>query len=141
MELIRAAVGLDASELAGVPPDRYLAILLAKVKAVAPEIDSQSLENMVVQYYWQTRAQHAYRLQRYDGKVVLLEPDGPHRGVVASQFRPFVRDLRAFDLELGPQADRTSRLVRIFGERLQSHYVSMRADRFVAELANEGPVL
>lgn len=129
--------GLDPSEIAGVEPDRYLAILLAKVKTVAPEIDSQSLENMVVQYYWQTRAQHAYRLQRYDGKVVVFEPDGPHRGVIASQFRPFVRDLRAVDLVLGQQADRTSRLIQTFGERLQSHYVSMRDDQFVASVADE----
>jgi hypothetical protein len=55
--------------------------------------------------------------------------------VLAAQLRPCVRSLRAAAVPLGRPAHRTSALARTFGERLQSHYLSMRDDGFVAGAA------
>ncbi len=128
---------LTESELAQVGPDGYLAALLARVKSVSPEIDPETIENIVIQYSLQVRSQHEYRLQRYDGKVIIFDPDGPYQGLLAAQFRPYVKQLRVRRVPLGPQSDRTRLLSAVFPERICSHYLSMRDDVFVRALAEE----
>jgi amino acid adenylation domain-containing protein len=128
---------LTESELAAVGPDRCLDVLLARVKSVAPEIDPGMIENMVVQYQLQVRSQHEYQLQRYDGKVVLVDPAGPYQGLLAAQFRPYVRNLHVRVLRLGPQSNRTRVLSEGFPQRIHTHYLSMRDDTFVLALAQE----
>ena len=131
-------VALADAELSQVGPDQYLAVLLARVKTVAPDIDPGTIENIAIQYYClQTRAMQGYRLQRYDGKVVMFEPDGPHKGLVSVHFRPHVRDLRVRYLKVGRQSDRTRTVSERFAEGLRPHYLSMRDDEFVRRLSEE----
>ncbi len=131
-------VALTDAELSQVEPDQCLALLLARVTAVAPDIEPETIENIAIQYYClQTRAMQGYRLQRYDGKVVMFEPDGPHKGLVSVQFRPHVRDLRVRYLKVGRQSDRTRTVSERFAEGLRPHYLSMRDDEFVKRLAEE----
>jgi len=128
---------LAPSDLPESAPDRYLDALLARVRSVAPEIDPETIERIVVQYYLQVRSQHQYRLQRYDGKVVLFDPEGPYCGLLAAQFRPYVRHLRVHRVKLGQQPDRTRVLSEAFPERIRTHYLGMRDDVFVNTLAAE----
>jgi amino acid adenylation domain-containing protein len=128
---------LTDSELAAAAPDRYLAALLSRVARVAPEIDPQMIENIVVQYQLQVRAHHAYRLQRYDRKVLLFDPRGPYYGLLAAQFRPYVSDLRVCGAALGEQSDRTREISECFSQRIRSHYQSMRDDTFVRAVSQE----
>jgi len=131
-------VALTDMELSQVEPNQYLAVLLARVKAVAPEIEAGTIENIAIQYYClQTRAMQAYRLQRYEGKVVIFEPDGPDKGLVAAQFRPYVRNLRVRFLKLGGQSERTRTVSERFPKGLRLHYLSMRDDEFVTRLSEE----
>ena len=92
---------MDA-DLSAVAKDQYLSVLLARVKALAPDVDPAAIESIVVQYYLQTRSHRAYRPRRYKGNVVLFEVEGPHIGLVASQLRAYVRGLRAVGVPLGP---------------------------------------
>jgi hypothetical protein len=128
---------LTARELSQSEPSQYLAALLARVKQVAPDIDPGTIENIVIQYYLQTGAQHDYRLQRYDGDVALFEPNGPHSGLLAAQFRPYVRRLRARYVALGTQSDRTQALAESFPKSIRAHFLSMRDEVFVKRLAEE----
>jgi amino acid adenylation domain-containing protein len=134
--------GLAESDLASAEPERYLGVLLARVKALAPDVEPESVENMVVQYYLQTRAQHRYRLGPYDGKVVIFEPEVPQNGLLFAQFKPYVRDLRVVRLRLGPQSERTEAVSTVFSRYIRPHYLSMRDAGFVRQLAAElGPLL
>ena len=114
-----------------------MALLLDRVKSLAPDVEPESIERMVIQYYLQTRAQHLYRLQRYDGKTVIFEPEGPYEGLLFAQFKPHVKDLRVVALKLGPQSERTRAIMTSFSEGVRAHYLSMRDDEFVRELARE----
>lgn len=127
--------GLDPSDLAKAGPDGALALLLDRVRSLAPDVDPESIERMVIQYYLQTRAQHLYRLRRYDGKTVIFEPEGPYNGLLAAQFKPHVKDLRVVPLKLGRQSERTRALLTSFSEGIRAHYLSMRDDAFVQGLA------
>lgn len=129
--------GLADSDFAGVTPDRYLGVLLARVKEIAPDVDPGTVENMVIQYYLQTRAQHRYRLQRYDGRMVIYEPAVPQNGLLYAQFKPYVKDLRVVSLRVGKQPERTRRVSEVFSEFIRPHYLSMRDDEFVRQLARE----
>ena len=128
---------LTDAEIAGAAPNRYLDALLARAKRVAPELDPEMIENIVVQYQLQVRSHHAYRLQAYDGRVVLFDPRSPYSGLLAAQFRPYVSDLRVRTVALGEQSDRTQELSAYFPDRIQSHYLSMRDDLFVQSVAEE----
>ena len=131
-------VGLADADLSHVEPEQYLGVLLDRVKTAAPDVDPETIENIAVQYYClQTRAMQAYRLQRYDGNVVMFEPEGPHKGLVSVQFRPHLRRLRVRYLAVGTQSDRTRAISERFGEGLRLHYLSMRDDAFVRGLAQE----
>ena len=83
------------------------------------------------------RSHHAYRLQRYDGKTVLFDPRGPYQGLLAAQFRPYVSNLRVYEVALGEQSDRTKEICRCFSERIRAHYQSMRDDNFVRSVAEK----
>lgn len=128
---------LSSADFAGVEPERYLGVLLARVASVAPEIDLRSMENIVVQYYLQTHAQHAYQLQHYDGAVALFEPESPHAGLLAALFKPHVTTLRVRYLKLGDAAPEAQSLAEAFSRRLREHYLCMRDERFVSHLARE----
>lgn len=134
-------VALADSDLATVAPTRCLDVLLERMRAVAPEIDPGMIENIVVQYNVQVHAQHRYRLQRYDAKVVLFEPTGPYNGLLAAQFAPYVRDLDVRTIPLGEPSARTRALAGRFPARIRSHYLSMRDDDFASNLADELTVL
>ena len=128
---------LTDAELSQVAPTRYLDVLLDRVKTANPEIDPGMIEKIVVQYNLQVHAQHRYRLQRYDGKVVIFDPDGPYYGLLAAQFKPYVRELEVRNIPLGEPSARTCMLVESFPARIRSHYLSIRDNGFANRLADE----
>lgn len=128
---------LDRKALSSLEPSQYLGALLEKIRSVAPEIDPQSIANIVVQYYIQARAQQTTRLQPFDGEVVILEVAGAHSGLFAAQFAPYVGSLRVFAIKVGRWDDRTTEVAGHFGPSIRSHYMSMRDDVFVKGLAEE----
>lgn len=132
---------LTDAELSQVEPNRYVEVLLERVRSLAPEIDPANIENILVQYYLQTRAHHVYKLQRYEGTVALFEPDSPHRGLLAALLRPHVDELRVRYLKLGNSSPEARSVAEAFSPRLRTHYLSMRDDAFVNELAGELDVL
>lgn len=128
---------LTDAEMTAAAPDRYMDALLARVRREAPETDLRMIENIVVQYQLQVRSHHAYRLQRYDGSALLFDPLGPYHGLLAAQFRPYVRDLRVYGVKLGAQSDRTKAISECFSARIRTHYQSMRDDTFVRTIAEQ----
>jgi hypothetical protein len=118
-------------------PDSYQRLLVAKIRAVAPETDVETIERLVVQYELQVRSHHNYRLQSYDGAVYLFEPEGPYAGLEAAQLRPYVRSLRDRRLLVGPSSAESTALDDAFPAPILSHYLCMRDDLFVAQLARE----
>lgn len=128
---------LAREELMRLEPEQYVDVLLAKVHDVAPDIEAKTIEKMVVQYQLQVRSQHRYRLQRYDGKVALFDADGRRPGLLASQFKPYVRRLHVRHVALGSPSEHTRKLSERFTESMRSHYISMRDDTFVNALARE----
>jgi hypothetical protein len=128
---------LSESELSDVDRDQYLPVLLSRVKSVAPDIDPGTIENILVQYDLHIRSHHAYRLQRYEGTVVLFEPDDAHRGLLPAVFRPYVKDLRYSCLKLGRQSDGTRTLSESFSADIRAHFLSIRDDEFVRQLSEE----
>jgi thioesterase domain-containing protein len=128
---------LTDADLLQVEPDRYVEMLLERVRSLAPDVDPASIENIVVQYYLQTRAHHVYKLQQYDGTVALFEPDSPHKGLLAALLRPHVGALRVRYLKLGNPSPGARSVAEAFSARLRAHYLSMRDNEFVSELAGE----
>ncbi len=127
---------LTEADFAGVPPDDYLRVLTGRVASLMPEVDAAAIERIVVQYQFQVRAQHAYELQPYDGRVLLVEPKTRYRGIARAHLRPYVRNLQARAVSLGEPSERIRTVIERFGA-IESHYRSMRDDRFVAGLARE----
>lgn len=128
---------LAESDVPVSPTADHLAVLLSRLRQVAPEIDPATIEAIAMQYGLQVRAQQLYRLRRYDGPVVLFEPSGRHAGLLPAQLRPYVRDLRVVTLDVGPPDGRTRKLAANLSPSLLDHYLSMRDDRFVAGVAAE----
>jgi amino acid adenylation domain-containing protein len=129
-------LALSDDDLEGVPPEDRLHVLLARMGEVAPEVDPEMIERLAVQYEIQVRLHHAYRLRRYAGRVLLVEPESPHAGLLAAQLRPWVGRLTARVLPLGPASPGVRALAPRFGG-LEAHYRSMRDERFVSGLARE----
>lgn len=125
------------ADLADAPTDQVLPRLLARVKAVAADIDPHMIENIVVQYNLQVRAHHQYRLQRYPGKVVIFEPRHPCNGLLAAQFAAYLQHLDVRPIALGEPSARHRELATRFPANIRSHYLSMRDDVFTKALANE----
>src|SRR3546814_4455304 len=83
----------------------------------------------------QVHAQHRYRLQRYDAKVVLFDPDGPYNGLLAAQFAPYVSDLDVRTIALGEPSARTRALAERFPARIQALGVAQdRSEEHTSEL-------
>ena len=129
---------LAASDFSQARPEEYVSVLLARVRDVSPDVDPETIERILLQYNClQIPAQHAYSLHHYDGQVILFEPDGPHRGLLASLFRPHLSKLRVVNLKLGKPSDRTRAVARGLPGALHPHYLSMRDGEFVKGLAEE----
>ena len=124
------------ADFAGMAPEQYLAAFLARVKAVTPDVDPETVERILIQYYClQLSATHFYRLKCYEGQVEILEPEGPQVGLLGAYFRPYVRNLRMRVLPIGAPSERTRFVCENLSRSLRTHYRSMRDDTFVAHLA------
>ena len=127
---------LFEDEFEGLAPDQFYSVLQTKAEQLTPGFDADSFERLFIQYQLQARCQHTYRLQPLEAKVLLVEPVSPHAGIVAAQFRPYIRNLESIRLNMGQNSNRTRRLSKQLG-KLAIHYRSMRDDTFVAELASD----
>jgi len=127
---------LTESDFEESEPEGYLDVFHARVSSLMPEVDTDSIERIVVQYGLQISAQHAYELRHYDSPVLLVEPKTRYVGLVKAQLSPYIRDLRARTVRLGEPSDRTQAISERFGV-LVAHYLSMRDDAFVDGLAKE----
>ncbi len=125
-------------DFAGRAPEDYLACFLAPVKSVTPDVDPDTIERILVQYYClQLPATHFYRLKAYDGPVELFEPEGIQVGLLGAYFRPYVGDLRMRVLPVGAPSERIAFACQNLSRSLRTHYRSMRDDVFVSRLAAE----
>jgi amino acid adenylation domain-containing protein len=126
------------ADFAGRRPEEYLAAFLEKVKAVAPDVEPETVERILIQYYGlQLPATHFYELRNYDGKAVIYEPAGPQTGLLAAYFGPHVRELRVRTLPVGAPSERIRFVCQNLSRSLRTHYRSMRDETFVAALAAE----
>jgi non-ribosomal peptide synthetase component E (peptide arylation enzyme) len=130
-------IALTPTELAKLEPSRYFDALLVKMDALAPDVDKEMLGRLVVQYQLQVRSQHQYRLQWFDGTLVLFDPAGPYHGLLASLFRPYANRLVVHRPALGPPTDRVRELGNRFSNSVRSHFLSMRDDAYVQTVARE----
>ncbi len=129
---------MSDDDFSGKDPDAYLATFLSRVKTVTPDVDAETVERILVQYYClQLPATHFYRLKNYDGRVEIFEPEGPQVGLLAAYFRPYVRNLRIRVLKAGAPSARTQFVCANLSRSLRTHYRSMRDDTFVANLCAE----
>jgi hypothetical protein len=117
-------------------PKQYLGVLLARVKAHMPDVDLETIERIIVQYELQVRTQHAYKLRKYDGIVVLIQPATQYAGLLEALLRAHVANLQVRRLSLGTPSPRTRAICDRFGY-LQPHYRCMRDLQFVNGLAKE----
>lgn len=118
--------------------DRELAFdtFLGHLEEQLPELDREMIRRIVVQYEVQVRSQHAYRLSPLDAPVLLFEPKTRYAGLIAAQLRPYVRDLKSYEIELSKPTQRTAQLCERFGA-LAGHYRSIRDPHFVEAVARE----
>jgi hypothetical protein len=124
------------ADFEGLTPDRYLEAFLARVRSVTPDVDVDTVERILLQYYGlQLPATHFYQLRNYDGKAVIFEPAGPQAGLLAAYFRPYLRNLCLRRLEVGRPSERVEYACRNLSRSLRTHYRSMRDETFVAALA------
>lgn len=126
------------ADFAGRAPEEYLETFLARVRQVTPDVDTGTVERILLQYYaLQIPATHFYELRNYDGRVVIFEPEGVQAGLLAAYFRPYVRNLRLRRLPVGLPSERVEYACRNLSRSLRTHYRSMRDETFVAALAAE----
>jgi hypothetical protein len=130
-------VALEESELAGCGADGCVPILVAKVQKAAPETDPRMLENLIVQYQLQLNSQENYRLRPYDGRVAVFEAAGPFQGLVSAQLSPYVRNLHAWNLDLGQPPEHVRAVAETLFWAIRMHYLCMRDDVFTTRLARE----
>jgi acyl carrier protein len=127
---------LTDSDFEGRDPVRYVDILLSRVRTVTPDVDLDTVERILVQYYClQLPATHFYRLKRYGGRVEIFEPASPQVGLLRAYFRPYAKDLRLRVLGIGEPSERIRIACANLSPSLQTHYRSMRDDAFVGNLA------
>jgi thioesterase domain-containing protein len=130
-------VALTPHEMDALSPSRYLDALVAKLRAKVPGVDADTIERLVVQYQLQVRTQHHYRLGPLGGTLALFDPAGPHHGLLAAQFRPWVERLSVFHAPLATPEGRLRELAAYFPAPLRSHYLSMRDDGFARGVARQ----
>ena len=126
---------LSEDDFEGKDSGEFLEVFFSKVKTLTPEVDPDMMRRILVQYNLQLLAQHAYRLQPYEGPVLLVEPATKSSGLLKSMCRPYVRGLQVRQVRLSPPTGRTKTITDRFGA-LESHYRSMRDDQFVNGLAD-----
>lgn len=127
---------LTDADFIGQPPDEYVGTLLRRVKSVTPDVELETIERILVQYYClQLPATHFYRLGAYAGRVEIFEPESPQVGLLSAYFRPCVRNLRMRVLPVGRPCERTQFVCENLSRSLRTHYRSMRDDTFVSGLA------
>jgi hypothetical protein len=125
---------LTDSDFEGRDPVRYVDILLSRVRTVTPDVDLDTVERILVQYYClQLPATHFYRLKRYGGRVEIFEPASPQVGLLRAYFRPYAKDLRLRVLGIGEPSERIRIACANLSPSLQTHYRSMRDDAFRRE--------
>jgi thioesterase domain-containing protein len=130
--------GISESELSALPPERYFPAFLDRVRNAAPELDTGAVERIFDQYEGlQVPAQQAYPLHRYEGRVLLVEPEGSGCGLIKLQLRPHVPHLEFRAIRVGPPDARVAAIAGSLSHQLRGHYLCMRDDRFVASLAVE----
>jgi thioesterase domain-containing protein len=117
-------------------PTAAMTALKARVAAVMPEVDPDTIERIAKQYKLQLDAQRAYRMRPYDGAVLLVEPASTYSGLLRWQFRPHVRSLRTVTLDLDAADEGTAALTRRFGP-WAPHFRCMRDGKFAESLARE----
>lgn len=125
---------LTESDFAGLDPDQYLGVLLARASRLMPDVDPAMLSRIVSQYPLQVRAQHAYQLRPYDGPVFLVEPRTRYAGLLVELLRPYLQNLLAFTIEISRPSRRNAEISARFGA-LEAHYRGMRDNRFVEGLS------
>ncbi len=133
---LNTGLPLSPTDFEGVDAADRLAVLVSRIRTVTPEVDPEMIERTVLQYELQVKAQHAYRLRPYPGRVLLVEPATPYAGLVAQLLRPYVKKLEHRILSLGEPDERTRALTARFGG-LAGHYRSMRDDAFLTALSAE----
>jgi amino acid adenylation domain-containing protein len=129
-------LSLTEEDLANVDADKCFDVFQERIGKVIPEFNPDLLERIAFQYHLQARAQHAYRLRRYDGLTLVAEPRSDYAGLIGIQLKPFARSLRAVVLPLGEPSGRVREVARCFAA-WQLHFRSMRDDVFVGELSRE----
>ena len=129
-------LALDAGELEALPPEQRLRLFQDRFADHLPEVDSRMLERIVEQYPTQVKAQNAYRIRPYQGRVVLVEPRTRYAGLIDLLLASYVGTLDASILELGEPDARTLEIAGRFGA-LASHYRCMRDETFTTALAGK----
>lgn len=127
---------LTPSDLSALEPAQRVGALLARVRELTPDVDTAMIERLVVQYQLQVRSQHRYRLQPFDGTLLLFDPAGPYQGLLPALFSPYVARLVTHRVALAPATGRTRELGAYFSPALRSHYLGMRDETFVREVAS-----
>jgi amino acid adenylation domain-containing protein len=129
---------MSDADFEGVQAEQSLEKFLAHMTAVAPDLDAETVERILIQYYClQLPATHQYLLRIYGGCVDLFEPEGPQVGLLSVLFRPYVKNLRMRVLPVGAPSERTAFVCQNLARSLRTHYRSMRDDIFVTRLAAE----
>ncbi len=125
---------LEAADLDGVSAEEYVSVLRQRVHSLSPEVDFDAIRQVLRQYPLQVQVQENYRLQPYDGDVLLVEARAPYTGLVRAQIRPYVKRLHHEVVDLGPPSERVRELSLRWGPTAL-HFRSIRDDRFVAGTA------
>lgn len=128
--------GLDEAAIEDPGSADWLELLKQRVAELTPGADTESIERIAVQYQLQVRTHHAYRLSRYGGHVLLVEPESRYSGILAALIRPYAGRLTARRAPLGEPTERVRELTGSFGG-LAAHYRCMRDETFVRALADE----
>jgi len=130
--------GISESEFSALSPEQCFPAFLDRVRNAAPELDTGAVERIFDQYEGlQVPAQQARPLHRYEGRALLVEPEGIGCGLIELQLRPHVPNLACRAIHLGPPDARVAAIAGSLSHRLREHYLCMRDDRFVRELGAE----
>lgn len=127
-------VTLADAELADTTPADLPRTLEAHVARYLPDIEPGAIVRLAAQYPLQVRAHNAYRLGRYDGRLLLVEPESGYCGLLEPLLRAHVARIAARAVPLGPATPRVAAITAPWGA-WAAHYRSMRDDRFVEGLA------
>jgi amino acid adenylation domain-containing protein len=128
-------IALKREELDLLEPEQYLDALLTRVRRTSPDVNTEMIKRLVVQYPLQVRSQHHYRLRPFDGALALIAPDDPYYALLASQFKPCVAKLVEYRVPMSLPSNFNLELGAPFADPLRSHFLSMRDDAFAHAVA------